>query len=163
MIIRNAEMKDLQDILAIYEHARCFMKKTNNETQWGNQWPPINLVIEDIEKQKNYVCINEKDEIIGVFFFDIMEDPTYKIIDGKWLNAYPYGVVHRIAVKNNRKGIGEFCLNWAFLKCKNIRIDTHNNNIPMKKLLKKLNYKYCGIIKTHNGSPRNAYQLYGGN
>ncbi len=29
-------------------------------------------------------------------------------------------------------GIGAFCIDWAFSKCGNLRIDTHGDNIVMQ-------------------------------
>ncbi len=39
-MIRLATKKDLPIILDIYEHARDFMRKNGNETQWNNNFPP---------------------------------------------------------------------------------------------------------------------------
>ena len=158
MYIRTATINDLDEILKIYEHARQFMRETNNPNQWGTTKPTIFQVESDIQKGKSNVCISDENEIVGVFYFNIEEDPTYNIIDGKWLNDDEYGVIHRIAVKKNTKGIGTFCINWAYEKCHNLKIDTHENNIPMRSLLKKLGFEYCGVIYLLDGNPRNAYQ-----
>ena len=93
-----------------------------------------------------------------VFFLEVAEDPTYaEIYEGSWLEENrPYGVVHRIASLG--QGAGGFCLEWALAECGNIRIDTHEANLPMRSLLKKLGYTYCGMIYTHDGTPRLAYQ-----
>ena len=32
-----------------------------------------------------------------------------------------YGVVHRLAGDGSEKGIGAFCIDWAFSKCGNLR------------------------------------------
>jgi len=159
MFIRNTTIHDLEYIKQIYIHAREFMRQTNNPTQWGNHKPSLSQMIQDIECEKSYVCVNEDDEIVGVLYFSIEEDVTYNYIEGKWLNDEKYGVVHRIAVKENTKGIGTFCLNWAISQCGNLRIDTHENNQPMRSLLKKIGFTYCGIIYLLDKSPRLAYQI----
>ena len=158
MEIRKTTKNDLKDILKIYEHARKFMKETNNPTQWGDHKPAVSQVEKDIIDGKSYVCVNDENKVVGVFYFNIEPDPTYSYIEGKWLNDEIYGVVHRIAVGQNSKGVGSFCLKWAYEQCKNLRIDTHENNIPMKSLLKKLGFSYCGIIYLLDGDPREAYQ-----
>ena len=158
MYIRKTTFNDLDEILKIYEHARQFMRETNNPNQWGTIKPTVSQVENDITNSKSYVCANDENEIVGVFYFNKEEDPTYNIIEGKWLNDDEYGVIHRIAVKENTKGIGTFCINWAYEKCYNLKIDTHENNIPMRSLLKKLGFEYCGIIYLLDGNPRNAYQ-----
>lgn len=156
MYIRHAEMIDLEQIIKIYEHARSFMKKNNNPNQWKNTNPPYEQVIKDIESKHSYVCVDDK--ILGVFYFNIEKDPTYQKIYGEWLNDKTYGVIHRIAVLENSKGVGTFCINWAISQIDNVRIDTHVDNIPMRNLLAKLHFKYCGIIHLLNKEERLAYQ-----
>ena len=134
------------------------MKENNNPNQWKNTNPPTSQIIEDIKNEDSYVCL-EQDEIVGVFFFKVHIDPTYLVINGKWLNDEEYGVIHRIASKYNKKGIASFIINWCKQKTNNIRIDTHHDNLPMQNLLLKHNFKYCGIIKLLNGENRIAYQF----
>ena len=59
------------------------------------------------------------------------------------LNSSIAGVVHRVTGDGSEKGIGAFCINWAFEKCGNLRIDTHGDNIVMQNLLKKLRFNHC--------------------
>ena len=157
MYIRKTLMSDLNEVLAIYEYARSFMKEQNNPNQWKNSNPTKEQVIDDINKNLSYVCVDK--EIVGVFFFNIDVDPTYLKIDGSWLNDEKYGVIHRIASKTNGKGVGTFCIKWTIAQCDNIRIDTHEDNIPMRNLLAKLGFKYCGIIELFNKEKRLAYQF----
>ena len=57
------------------------------------------------------------------------------------------------------KGAGSFCINYAYNQCKHLRIDTHEDNIPMQKLLEKNNFVKCGIIYVgENKSPRIAFE-----
>lgn len=107
--------------------------------------------------EKNGIIENET--IAAVFYFAIEEDPTYKVIyEGQWLSKNPYGVVHRIASAGTVKGAGQFCLEWAINQSRNLRIDTHNDNVVMQNLLKKLGLQYCGVIYLENGDPRLAFQ-----
>ena len=128
MIIRNSTEKDFNEIMKIYEYARKFMEENGNPNQWGpTNWPPKNLIKNDIENSKSYVCI-ENNEIVGTFQYNFGKDieNTYKIItNGKWQNDEPYEVVHRLASNGKVKGIGKFCLNWAFEQSKHLRVDTH--------------------------------------
>jgi RimJ/RimL family protein N-acetyltransferase len=43
-------------------------------------------------------------------------------------------------------------------QCGNMRIDTHSNNLPMRRVLEKNGYQYCGIIYVRDGSERLAFQ-----
>jgi len=158
MYIRKTETTDLDDVMRIYEDARKFMKENGNPHQWKDNYPDKELIIKDIEEGKSYVCIDDGD-IAGVFFFSIGPDPTYlNIYQGNWLNDEPYGVIHRIASSNRKKGVATFCLNWCFDKWPNIRIDTHRDNIIMQNFLIKNGFTQCGIIYLEDGDERLAYQ-----
>ena len=183
--IRKAFMRDIDIIMRIYEEARVFMRSTGNGSQWGDSFPPRGIIAADIENGDLYVCtekqqsggqsaaeeikeaeetkkiekIEEIEETVGVFYFKVEEEPTYKRIDGGgWLNNEPYGVVHRMAGSRKAKGVAAFCLDWCEKQCANIRIDTHRDNIVMLKVLKKAGYTHCGVIYVANGSERLAFQ-----
>ena len=97
--------------------------------------------------------------MLPFFVFFIGEEPTYnKIYNGKWLNTAAYGVIHRIAVTEHNKGLATFCIKWCLNNFHNIKIDTHDNNIPMQKTILKNGFKYCGIIRKTDGTRRLAYQ-----
>lgn len=157
MEIRNSTIENLDKILKIYEDAREFMKTTGNPNQWSGQYPGISEVKNDIENKTGYVCLDEG-QIVGVFMYTEGQEPTYeKIYEGQWLNDEPYGVVHRIAAAAGKKGVATFCLNWCYDKSKNIRIDTHRDNMPMRSLLSKMGFVQCGIVYLKNGDERIAY------
>ncbi|MCL2865834.1 MAG: GNAT family N-acetyltransferase [Lachnospiraceae bacterium] len=158
MYIRKTTKNDLPVVNDIYKQARDFMCLNGNPTQWTCGYPQPELLEFDIKKGSSYVCV-EKEKIQGVFYFAVVQDPTYAVIDGAWLHDAPYGVVHRIAVASGSKGVGAFCLNWCLAQCGNVRIDTHVDNVPMLNLLKKLGFIKCGIIWVLNGKEeRIAFQ-----
>ncbi len=158
MIIRHSTHADLPAMETIYADARRFMAENGNPTQWVDGYPVHEVLVEDIALGRSYVC-EEDGEILATFVFAVMDDPTYrKIYEGAWLSDDEYGVVHRIASGDRKKGIAGFCLDWCYAQCGNVRIDTHRNNIPMQKALEKYGYRYCGIIYLENGDERIAFQ-----
>ena len=157
MVIRKTTMRDLDEVCLIYAGAREFMRESGNPDQWKDAHPARELIECDIASGKSYVCL-QGGEIAAVFYYNTEQDPTYAIIDGAWQSDGSYGVVHRIARARNAKGAGAFCLDWCFEQCRNLRIDTHRDNVPMRKLLSKLGFTYCGIIWLENGEERMAYQ-----
>ncbi len=162
MNIRHAKFEELPALLAIYDHARGYMREQGNPTQWSGGYPDETILKDDISKQQLYVCV-ENGEILGVFCYFYGNDPTYlRICEGKWLNDAPYGVLHRIAVVSHRKGVASFCYDFCFSQCKNLKIDTHRDNIPMQKSLAKNGFSYCGIIYLASGDERLAYQKSNG-
>ena len=149
-------------MMQLYARARRFMAEQGNPKQWGaTNWPPEDLIHQDIAAGHSYVCVCE-DRIVGTFFFNRGADiePTYRIIEnGSWSSDAPYGVVHRIASDGMTKGVGSFCLNWAVQQCGHLRIDTHGDNRVMQNLLSKLGFAYRGIIYVEeDNDPRLAYE-----
>ena len=166
MRIRKTTLQDLDRVMEIYAFARKYMAQHGNPNQWGpTRWPPEALIRKDIAQGSSYVCENDAGKVAGTFFFiqgpDI--EPTYlEITDGKWLDESPYGVVHRIASDGSEKGIGTFCINWAYEQCGHLRIDTHGDNAVMQNLLRKLGFVRCGIIYVEeDDAPRLAYEKSG--
>lgn len=162
MDIRKSTENDFETIMKTYAFARKFMAEHGNPNQWGStNWPPENLIHKDIAAGNSYVCI-ETGKIAGTFFYNFGKDiePTYRIItDGKWLSNSPYGVVHRIAGNGIAKGVGAFCINWAYAQSGHLRIDTHSDNVVMQNILTKLNFVHCGIIYVEKDNfPRFAFE-----
>ncbi len=163
MIIRKTTKNDLERVMEIYSYARKFMAEHGNPNQWGpTNWPPRELIESDIEAGKSYVCVNEAARVVGVFYFDQGKeiDPCYlKITDGNWIGNDTYGVVHRIASDGSEKGIGSFCVNWAYEQAHHLRMDTHGDNKVMQNMLGKLGFVHCGTIYVHeDNDPRLAFE-----
>ena len=161
MIIRHSTENDFSRMMEIYAYARQFMADHGNPNQWGpTNWPPEAVIHQDIAEGNSYVCEHEG-KVVGTFYFicgkDI--DPTYRVIeDGQWGSDEAYGVVHRLAGDGSVKGIGEFCLNWAFEQCGHLRVDTHSDNVVMQNLLEKLGFCRRGTIYVvEDNYPRYAY------
>ena len=158
MEIRKTRPEELDVLLKMYENARRFMATHGNASQLGNTYPSPQLILDDITEGNSYVC-TEQDEIIATFYYKEAADPTYmRIYDGDWINDSRYGVVHRITSIGNVKGAASFCLNWAYEQFPNIKIDTHDDNIPMQHLLAKLGFTCCGHTTLKSGDSRLIYQ-----
>ena len=156
--IRKTTDGELDDIMSIYEGARAFMRRSGNMTQWTNGYPGRDVLLADISSGCSFVCL-DGGVILGVFSLMYGEDPTYRVIHGgRWLNDRPYATVHRLAAGAHRKGVAAFCLDWCLRQCGNLRVDTHADNAPMRRLLEREGFCYCGVIYVDDGSPRVAYQ-----
>ena len=156
MNIREARVEDLDQILDIYTIAKKFMRETGNKNQWNSSYPDRNLLINDIEKHQLYVM--EEDMIHAVFAFIVGEDPTYKVIEGAWLEDSTYGTIHRIASDGKVHHIMEKAVNYCVTQCPHLRIDTHEDNKVMQKLILRNGFKKTGIIHIADGSPRIAFE-----
>lgn len=171
MQIKRAEMKDLPQMLLIYERARQFMRETGNPNQWKSTYPPESVVKQGIQEGKAWLCIADgpedgregegilPGEILGTFYFAQEDDPAYHHIEGgSWLNEDTYAVIHRVASSGKGRGFARCCFSWAASQCPNLKIDTHEDNRVMQHVLEKNGFQRCGIIHLADGSPRLAYQ-----
>ncbi len=155
--LRKATYEDLPVMQEIFKCAREYMKNSGNPTQWGDNGPPVSHVERDISRGVSYIVYNGEVPV-GTFSFTLGEEPTYKEIDGAWLNDKPYGAMHRIASNGKAKGVFEFCYKFCLSFGVDIRIDTHQNNATMRHLIEKCGFTYCGIIKVEDGTLRLAFQ-----
>ena len=159
MQIQKATSNQIDEILKIYEGARSFMREQGNPTQWQGGYPYPDVVQSDIQKGQLYV-ICEENEIYGVFAFIKEDDPDYAKIDGAWLNSLPYGVIHRVASAGKRGGIVADCVEYCLTQINNLKIDTHEDNIPMQKSLERIGFSKCGKVYIARAGERIAFQLY---
>lgn len=164
MVFRKANALDIEVIIKIIKQAQDYFKE-NGVNQWQNNYPNIETIKQDIKNGYGYV-LEDNEEIIGTVAVSFDGEKTYDVIyDGEWLSNSEYAVIHRMAVTNSHKGEGfssvimkyieEICLDR---NVHSIKIDTHNENISMQRVIKKNNFKYCGIIYVDDKSKRLAFE-----
>lgn len=160
--IRKATVNDLPTIMNLIEISRQTMQNNGNLTQWKQGYPSESTIKADLDDQTCYL-ITENEKAMGSFVLKPGPDPTYSIIyDGKWIDdTQNYYVIHRITSLPESHGIFCTLLKYCLSVSSNIRIDTHKDNLIMRKLLTKYGFTYCGIIHISDGSERMAYQKKG--
>lgn len=167
MIIRKTEIKDIDRITAIFAEARGTIAKLGIN-QWQDGYPTREIACEDLELSRSYVC--EADgEVLATFVLQEGGDANYDVIkEGKWLSgnySRDYLAVHRVAIAVASRGRGiasqmiEYALDYARERGLNsLRIDTHEGNVVMRRMLEKNGFSACGVIHLENGDPRVAYE-----
>jgi GNAT superfamily N-acetyltransferase len=162
MYIVKATHDRFDEIMDIYADAQNFMRENGNPTQWGVSHPSPAMISENIDSGDLYLCLDDSQNILCAFYFKITDEAAYRrIYDGEWLNGDEYGVIHHMAVSplGRGRGIAGFCFDFAYSNIPNIKIDTHNDNAPMKKALAKAGFVYCGNVFYESiGEWRIAYQ-----
>lgn len=157
-MIETATMQDLPALLEIYAYARTFMAKSGNPHQWADGTPGEETLRNDIKKGQLFLC-KDGDLTYGAFAFIIGTDPTYlQIEDGAWRSDTPYGTIHRIAGNGTKHGLLAEAVSFCEKRIPHLRIDTHRDNLVMRRLLPGLGFRECGIIYVADGSPRIAYE-----
>ena len=164
---RTAQTADLPAMMKMVEEAKEGFRARNID-QWQKGEPNEQGLTEGIEKSVVHV-LEENGEVLGMITVVPGPEADDAVIDGAWLNDEPYFAFHRVCVSEAHKGKGLaaslFSYSEAFAKEKgvrNIRIDTHPDNLSMQKALAKNGYTFCGKITLCSGSeagdPRFAYQ-----
>lgn len=157
LTVRPATAADLPALAEIYRHARAFMAAAGNPTQWGTTNPPAATLEEDIRRGQLFlVC--DGDTPCGAFALVPGADPTYAVIEGAWHSDAPYATIHRLAGDGSRHGVFAAAVAFAAARYPHLRIDTHQDNRPMRTLIPRAGFAYCGIIHVADGSPRLAYE-----
>ena len=156
-VIALTQPHDIETVMAIYDHARLYMRQTGNQNQWINGYPQREIILEDIALKRSFL-VKKNATVLAVFTFINGDDETYHYIEGAWLNDEKYGVIHRIASAGLTKGMLKVAVEYCFKYVNNLRIDTHQDNKVMQHLLEKDGFVKCGVIYLKDGSPRLAYQ-----
>jgi len=164
MILSTSD--DVPNIMTIIEDAKGYLASQKID-QWQKGYPNVEQVKNDIKNSESYAVINDENQVIATAMFTINKEPTYKVIDGNWRvdERQTYGVIHRMAIKKEFRKFGlatfmfhEFHLQLLKKNIQSLKIDTHEENIGMQSLIKKLGYQYCGIIYTSYGDKRLAFE-----
>ena len=166
IIITTTTKKDIDRVMVILAEARQSIGQLGID-QWQYGYPNRDIIKNDVSNGFSYMVYSEEEnEIIATFCLKEDEEPTYKrIYDGVWINKGESFALHRIAICNAKRGTGvanaiiEFILN----KCResgvlSVKVDTHNGNLPMRRMLERNGFVYCGIIYLATGEERVAYE-----
>jgi hypothetical protein len=156
-MIRKTRKEDIPAVLGIYEAAKAFMHSHDNPTQWVGAHPGKASLEKDMALDRSYVYLNPVGQVVGTFVLLLEKDPNYAKIEGAWPNEKPYVTIHRLA--SIEKGAGTAILHYVEERYPIIRIDTHHDNYPMRNLLLKEGFVYCGVVYMDDldGSPRDAF------
>ena len=167
MIIRKAIPKDMDTLMPIFDEARGTIAKLGIN-QWQDGYPSYDVIAEDIGKNRSY-AVEQDGTICGTFVLvddgEILYDTIY---DGHWLTgneSQDYVAIHRVAISVAKRGSGisTAMINYAADYAKglgraSLRIDTHEGNVVMRRMLEKHGFVHCGTIHLANGAPRVAYE-----
>lgn len=163
MNIKLAEIIDMEDIIKIINQAKEYLK-SQKINQWQTDYPDYECIKNDTVNKKGYIFLNDSGECMAYTCIDLDGEVAYENIQGKWLTKDKYAIVHRLAVNKKYRGKGFsgeiFRLIEEVVKNNHvysIKIDTDTDNIIMKKILKKLNFIYCGKI-IFEGSEKEAFE-----
>ncbi|MFT3910979.1 MAG: GNAT family N-acetyltransferase [Ferruginibacter sp.] len=162
MKLRKADLSEITVIWEILQQA-IEQRRQDGSDQWQNGYPNEQTVYNDITNGYGYV-VTDNNIIIAYAAIIFAVEPAYNEIKGKWLTNGDYVVVHRIATSNSVKGQGVATKLFKLIEdlaiehhIFSIKVDTNFDNVPMLKILERLDYIYCGEI-LFSGAPRKAFE-----
>ena len=163
MRFRLARNEDLPAILDIVIDAKEKLKKQGSD-QWQNGYPNEATFKEDINNQILYVGLIDM-EVVAVFAVTNYEEAYDHLLNGKWEYDDEYLVCHRLAIKkeyqNKRLGyeVFRFIENLALFKgIKELRVDTHYLNEPMRRLVSGFGFRQIGEAMLFGNARRLAFE-----
>ena len=165
MLIRLATPNDIESILSIVRSAQLSLSELGID-QWQDGYPSEDVIAEDIANGVGYVACTEDGAVVGYEAVVLTGEEAYlQIEDCFWHTSNNYVVVHRLCVDGTarRKGVaielmnfaGEFAIEHGI---SDFRIDTHEGNVRMLELLKKMGFEHVGTIRYESGL-REAFDL----
>lgn len=152
--IRSAVFEDIDSITDLFSRARNALKEQNID-QWQDGYPYKGDIDDDIQRDRAYVLVKGQG-IVGYFAYTSGKEEVYEnIVDGHFREdgRYRYSSVHRVAVSPELRGHGlgslvfDYAVKLAHIDhALSLRCDTHEDNRPMRSLLGKCGFQYCGIV-----------------
>lgn len=152
--IRPTTTADIPHILEIFAKAKKFMREQGNLMQWNGDYPGEAAVTDDMSRGWSMV-IEHCGQIVGTFCLISDPEPTYGTLPA----AEPYCTLHRVASGGGVPGIVEAAVNYARATGRRVRIDTHPDNRPMLKNIRRLKMKPIGQITLADNTPRLVFEI----
>lgn len=156
MVLRRAVAEDVPAVCGILGEAVKRML-AEGKRQWNENYPNETHVRADLENGVGYV-LEKAGEVAGYAAVVLTGEPAYDVLNGAWLSAGDYVVVHRIAVSGKLKGqgVGKVFMNEIESYARSLgigsfRIDTNFDNFAMLGLLERMGFSYCGEIEYESG------------
>ncbi len=161
--LRPATEADVDRCWTILQQGKAQMFR-NGKKQWTEQYPSRESVVSDLAKGYAYV-LEGHDAVVayGAVVFD--GEPAYEQIEERWLSNGPYVVLHRLAVADEAKRQGVAAVFFREVMklalqrgVHSFKVDTNYDNDIMLRLLKNLQFAYCGDVMYSQGA-RMAFEL----
>ncbi len=167
LTIRKTTPADLDALLALFDEARATIAALGID-QWQNGYPNRAVLEADLALSQSY-CVTIDGRPVATFAMLQDGESTYdRIFDGHWPRGdhnRDYIAIHRVAISVACRGQGiaaeiiAYAIDFARVLGRNsLRIDTHEGNVVMRKMLSKNGFTHCGTIFLANGDKRVAYE-----
>ena len=139
-----ANKQYLQDLCRVTDEAKAQLKGLGID-QWQKGYPSREVWEQDFVNQTGLLAV-EDGKVLAACAYLTSHDPSYTTIDGAWLTGdiRAYGSLHRVCVAQEAKGqgvVGQLFAHACDLArgagLPSVRIDTHEGNVVMRRMLEK--------------------------
>lgn len=154
---------DLPRVREIVAGAQAYLARQGVD-QWQDGYPDEAVLLADIALGQGYV-LREAGRIRGIVAVQFAPEESYAVIeDGAWTTAEPYACIHRVALDAPGSGLADVLMAAAedvirTAGVRSVRIDTHPDNLPMRRMLMRNGYTACGTITLAATSEKGAKRL----
>ena len=100
-LVRKAESRDLEDIVAIIKDAKALLK-AQKSSQWQEGYPNRASIEEDLDNKQGWVLLKEGQ--VAAYMAATDFDPNYEV--PIWAGSGRYWALHRFAIKKDFRGQG---------------------------------------------------------
>lgn len=156
MHIRLTQERDLPEIDHIFKLGCEYQHQEGNYSQWHEGYPSLDVVRDDIKNGYGFVCVLDESDchegsklqagaVVGTYALTPHEVAYDVIKEGAWSLEAPYQVLHRMGTIMGL-GAGKFILEHLKHHYDYIRVDTHESNKTMRRVLTKAGFAYCGVV-----------------
>ena len=154
---RPAAPADLDAIWDIILQAQVFMHSQGLD-QWQDGYPERAQLAEDIAKGQSYL-LETGGQAAATAVLQTEHEPDYDhIYEGAWRLDAPCACIHRLAAAGGQRGKGAAHALLSALEqhalqngISYLRVDTHEDNRPMRRFLEKNGFVYCGVVYMSRG------------
>ena len=160
---RVATVADFNRITALLELGHETAAELGIAEGRAKKYPSPRRLMHSVRNGTTHVIEDSEGHLIGVFAVSFSPDKIYaRGIDGAWLtdttaDPQPYAELHWVVVDKpaRRRGVGRFILDRADEIAReggrsSIRADIYPDNEPMRWLLERHGYRFCGTITVRN-------------
>jgi len=166
--LRQATIDDLPRIIKIIDSAKKTLRD-RGVNQWQNGYPNDEILEQDIQEDISYVLILNG-RVVGVAALQQGYDQNYQeMTSGSWSSDsdVTYSVIHRIAIEADHQGehlssalIQQLLTMSYHLGYRDVRIDTHPDNLVMQHIIESSGFEEKGTITMDEDlGVRKAYQI----
>ncbi len=162
---RPSTEADIPALLTIAAEGSAYLRE-QGVPQWQDGFPNAEVFARDIREGTCWL-FTHGGEPAGCASLFFAPEPGYDAIHGAWqTDGAACAVIHRTAVRAAYRGRGlademfQLCEDLALGRgCGSVRIDTHERNRPMRAVLERRGYAYCGVIELKDTPEKDPWRV----